>query len=456
MKNKLYICVAALLLSAPGCDVLEVEPVSDILSANFYKNADDAEAALMNVYDYMQQPVKDNIIVIPGAMADEFRVTRGGNFTRHENFAPTPVQGNVGDMWRALYFGIQAANDVIENVPNISDPALDADQVLGEAYFLRGMAFFYLTRLYGKIPLPTTASKSPNQDFNLSRSELPVVYEQIIGDLLQAEERLSATSTNRARASKGAARALLAKVYLFRNEPGDYQLALTETEEVMADNQYSLVPGENYASLFKVGEQNTAETIFEISYRPNRSVESHSIENETVPFIGNSPRVLPEQKLIDLFNENPQDLRLPISLGEYNDIVYTRKYELNEDLTVSDRGSQTNNVIILRLADVILMRAEALNELERTSEAIEYLNMIRARAGLDPTTATSQAEVRLAIENERYLELAFEGHRWFDLVRTGRAMDLVPQLTSPDRVLWPVPARDIDLNPNLLPQNPSY
>ncbi len=317
------------------------------------------------------------------------------------------------------------------------------------------MAFFYLSRFYGKIPLITKPSKSPNTDFNVARSELPAVYEQIVADLLQAEELLSTPSVNRARASKGAARAMLAKVYLYRNAPGDYQLALTKTEQVMADQQYSLVDGKAYSSLFRVGEQNTPETIFELSYRPSRAVEAHSLERETVPYPNNNPRVLPDQKIINAFNENPQDLRIPISVGFHNNRFYTLKYQTAPPAEAA-RGLQANNVIILRLADVILMRAECLNELNRTIEAIPFLNQIRNRAGIAPTTATSPAQVRLAIENERFLELAFEGQRWFDLVRTGRAVELIPQLTNPDRILWPVPARDIDLNPNLLPQNPGY
>lgn len=455
MKKTAYISLVLLVALAPACEILETEPVSSIQAENFYQNAGDAQAALMNVYNYVQNPVAQNFISAIIGMSDEARVVSGGNFTRHENFETQSGQGNVQDMWREMYFAVHAANDVIENVPTIDDPALNADQIVGEAYFLRGMTFFYLTRLYGKIPIVTETSKSPNQDFNVSRSEIPQVYEQVIADLLQAETLLDAASTNRARASKGAARAMLAKVYLYRNAPGDYQLALTETEEVMADEQYQLVPGANYASLFTVGQQNTSETIFEISYRPNTSVEGHDLERETVPYPNNNPRLLPEQSIIDAFSADTNDLRIPISLGERNGIIYNRKYERNSPDT-RERATQANNVIILRLADVILMRAECLNELQRTAEAIPFLTQIRTRAGIDPTTAATQTDLRLAIENERFLELCFEAHRWFDLVRTGRAQAVLPKLTNPDRILWPVPIREIDLNPNLLPQNDSY
>lgn len=457
MKKIFILSFSALLGFATSCEsVLEVEPVSDILADNFYSNAAGAEAALMNAYNYVQNPVTQNFIIVPGIVSDEAIMTRGGNFTRHHNFVPTPVQGNVGDTWRELYFAIQASNDVLENVPTINDPSLNADQIMGEAYFLRGMVFFYLTRYYGKIPLVTEASKSANQDFNVPRNEVEEVFEQIISDLTTAEDLLDAESQNRARASKGAARAMLAKVYLYRNAPGDLELALTETEEVMADAQYQLVPGTDYASLYTVGEQNTSETIFEISYRPNTSVENQNLDRETVPFPNNNPRMAPTEKIIEAFNQNPEDLRLPASLGEIDGRVYIKKYQ-NAPAEDVARGLQANNVIILRLADVVLMRAEILNELGRTSEAIPFLNQIRERAGLEPTTASSQDDVRLAIENERFLELAFEGQRWFDLVRTGRAQEVIGErLFDPDRILWPVPGRDIDLNPNLLPQNPSY
>lgn len=455
MKKIILSTALCSLLATTSCDILEVDPISDIAAENFYKNAGDAQAALMNVYNYVQGPVTQNFIAIPEGMGDGMRVLRGGNFTNHERFTAQAGQGNVGDMWRDMYFAVAAANDVIESVPRISDPALNKNQIIGEAYFLRGLSFFYLTRLYGDIPLVVTASKSTNQDFNVKRESRSVVFEQIIADLTEAETLLGAQSTNRSRASKGAARALLAKVYLFRNAQGDYQRALDETVEVMADNQYSLVAGAVFADLFTVGKQNTSETIFEISYRPNTAVESHSIEAETVPFVGNNPRVVPEAKIINLFNENPNDLRIPISLGTHNNVTYTRKYQTRPPAEPA-RATQVPNVILLRLADVILMRAEALNELGQTDAAIPFLNQIRQRAGLPATTAVTQAEVRLAIENERYLELAFEGHRYFDLVRTGRAQALLPLLPDANKLIWPVPARELDLNPNLLPQNAGY
>ncbi|GAB2781392.1 RagB/SusD family nutrient uptake outer membrane protein [Rhabdobacter roseus] len=455
-KAKLLLLGSALMLSSCG-ELLELAPPSSIVAENFWKTAGDAEAGLMSAYNFMQNSMTQNFIIVPLVLSDDSRANSGGNFTRHEGFVATSVHGNVLDHWIALYQTIHSANDVLVNVPNISDPAIQKDRILGEAYFLRGWAFFQLTRTWGKVPMPLEPSKSSAQDFNLKRSEVVDVYAQITKDLLEAERLLPATHTNnnRARPAKGSARAWLAKVYLQQPQP-NYALALAKCEEIMADPQYRLVPGASFADIFAVGKQNTTETIFEMSFRPNRSTEGHDLDNDTVQFPGSSFRLRPHQKIINAFAASTGDLRAAASLGTFNNNVYIRKYEQAPPGT-SNRGSQTSNIVYLRLADIILLRAECLNELGRTNEAIPYLNQIRERAGLLPTTASTRAEVKLAIENERFLELAFEPHRWFDLIRWDKAVGTVPNLTEAnrDRILWPVPARELDLNPNL-DQNPSY
>ncbi|WP_266368866.1 RagB/SusD family nutrient uptake outer membrane protein [Tellurirhabdus rosea] len=455
MKTIKRLTLAAAFLSLTACDsMLEMSPISQIVAQNFWQTAGDAEAGLMNMYNFLQAPVTQNVIIVPSVMGDDGRAVSGGNFTRHEAFTVQPGQGNVSDFWRDYYFAVHAANDVLANVPAINDPALAKDRVLGEAYFGRALAFFHLTRLYGKIPLPLQPSKSSAQDFQLKRSEVADVYRQIIADLLEAEKLLPVQHTNRARAAKGAARGWLAKVYLQRGAQGDFDLALKECEEVMADSQYRLVAGASYADLFAAGRQNTPETLFEISYRPSTAVEGHGLDRETVPFSGSAYRLAPENKLMQAFAASTGDGRAAISVATFNNRNYTRKYEQGPP-TTTNRGTQTSNVVLLRLADIVLLRAECLNELGRTAEAIPFLNQIRTRAGLAPTTATTQAALRLAIENERYLELCLEGHRWYDLVRWNKAVGTIPGLTNPDFILWPVPTREIDLNPNL-DQNKGY
>ncbi len=223
----------------------------------------------------------------------------------------------------------------------------------------------------------------------------------------------------------------------------------------MADAQYQLVPGANYADIFTVGRQNSIESIWEISNRPNVQQEGNSnFDGELVPAPGNAYRVRVEQKVINAFTA--QDLRRDITLGTFNNQVYVRKHEAGPPSVTNNRRITDPNIVVLRLADIVLLRAECLNELNRTAEAVPFLNRVRTRAGLAPTTATTQADVRRAIADERFLELCFEGVRWYDLVRTRTVRENVPNFPGDEKAIWPVPSRELDLNPNLLPQNSGY
>jgi hypothetical protein len=380
------------------------------------------------------------------------RALSGGNFTRHEAFGPNLDQGNINQLWEISYQTISRCLDVLENVPNINDPALNKDRVLGEARFIKATQYFHLVRYFGKVPIVKTTTKSPDQDLLLPRSEVNEVYDVIVNDLLEAEKLLPVTNGSKSRATKGAARAVLARVYLHRKAQGDLEKALAECEEVIADSQYQLVAASQYGGMFSTG--NAAETIFEVSSRPSVQIEGNSaLDVEMVPAPGNPFRVVPEAKALATFTDS--DIRKAVCLGRFNNRDYVRKYEAGAP-DASPRRLVDANIIYVRLADVILMRAECLNELGRTADAVPLLNQIRTRAGLGATTAATQAEMRQAIEDERYLELYAEGHRWFDLVRTGRAQAVIANLTNPARILWPVPIRELDLNPNLKPQNPSY
>jgi hypothetical protein len=453
---KKIISIISIFTLSFSCNVLEVEPVSQILSDNFYSSGANAEASLMSVYNRLATSLADNVYSVPSVMSDEAIMTRGGNFTRHHGFVPTPVQGNVANMWEFFYQTIQRSNDLITAIPQIEDPAfLNKDQILGEVLFLRAVNYFFLTRMFGDIPLVLSPSTSGNQDFLLPKNPQEEVFSQIIADLIEAESLMNESSLNRARASKGAARAFLVKVYTYRNNPGDADLALQEINKIQADSQYRLVSGAEYSSIFQVGLQNTAESIFEVSYRPNTAQIGHQLEQETVPYPNNVPRVIPTRKLIAAYQENPEDLRIPVSLGFHNGLFYSRKYERN-DVKEAARRDQSSNLVFVRLADMILLKAEILNEKGDLPGALENLNLIRTRAGIPKYSNLVQSELKLAIEKERLLELSFEGHRWHDLVRTGRAIELcAPRLSDPARILWPIPARDLDINPNLT-QNPTY
>lgn len=467
MRNLYIIAFMLMLTGMNACDdVLDQKPVSAIASSNFYKTATDAEAAVTGCYDGFQGEMA-NIMLSPTVIGDDGFGISGGNNTRMQTFAVNSGQGNIGDHWRNMYFAIARCNDAIEGVKTVVDPAIEAkrSQLLGEVLFLRAWGYFQLVRWYGSVPLVVNSIRSMNDDIYPSRVSADKVYDQIILDLTEAEGLLNATLPNRFRVSKGAAKAMLARVYLHRlalagtpeaQKQEFYAKALLKCEEIMADPQYKLMDGDKYSEIFAIGKQNTSESIFELSYKPNIAQEAHLLDNEYVPVKGNNYRVRPDNKIIASFNNSIGDNRKDISIASFENKPYINKYTAGNPSIASNRRLQDCNVVILRLADVILMRAEILNEVGRTNEAIPFLNQIRLRAGLADTDAVSQPDVRLAIENERYLELCFEGVRWFDLVRTGRAQANIPQLTNPDRILWPVPDHEIGLNQNLLPQNPSY
>ncbi|WKN44994.1 RagB/SusD family nutrient uptake outer membrane protein [Tunicatimonas pelagia] len=478
MKTKLYIglIVSTLFLLGACGDLLNPEPVDSILADNFWQTAEHAEAGISAIYDGVAfDNMMRNLISFTVIASDEARNVPGtsGARQRMEDHQYTAQrQGNTRDLWRNTYLRMQWANDALENIPQISDSRLDVnnkrENLLGEAHFVRAYQYFYLTRLYGRVPLVLDVTKTVEEEaVNVTRNSLPEVFDQIISDLEQAidllPEEQETEQFTRIRATKGAARALLAKVYLWRGHKdfgggnADFEEAASLAEQVISSSLYSLVDGVNYADIFTVNGQLTSESIWEISFE-NDEVNGNALHNEFQPGPIGRVRNVPTQKLLDAFDARPGDLRRAITIKEVdvpednnNELFYTGKHE--------QVGLDDPNVVVLRLADIILVRAEALNELGRTTEAIDLLNQIRTRAGLAPVTVSSQDEVRNAILEERLVELAFEGKRWYDLKRHDIAVQEVESLSEENgnthQVLWPVPQDDRDRNPNL-DQNPGY
>jgi len=445
-----------LFFASASCNVLDQEPISSIASVTFYQTASDVEAAVIACYDGFQSSYNRDIVLVSSVMSDEGFPISGGNYISHNDFNPSATQGNVQDFWQAIYRTVTRCNDVLENIDKVTDPAISnkRDQLRGEALFLRSLSFFFASRYWGDIPLPLETVKSLNQDYQIPRTPAIQVLDQVVKDLQASINFLPIKQPNKYRATKAAAQGMLAKILMWRKSAGDDQLALKNCEDVMADTQYSLVSRTNYLTMFELGKQNTSESLFEISYRPNTAQEANDLDYELVPAVGNRYRIRPSDKLFNALKENPLDVRGTV-VDSYNKKNYVKKYMAGAVDATTNRGLQHNNVIYLRLADVILMRAELLNETGKTTEAIGLLNQIRQRAGISNTVAVSQAEVRTAIAQERFLELCFESNRWFDLVRTGKAQENCPKLKDVRRILWPIPQRDIDLNKNLT-QNASY
>lgn len=468
MKNVIYILSLIFCTALFSCSkVTDQIPESIITPSNFYITASDADNAINACYDAMQG-ASENYEVWGDGRADMLASTDRSSSSQLQVASGNISSSNEYVGWGSLYGGINRCNSVIKNVPSISDPALAArkERIIGEAHFLRAMFYFFLTRTYESVPLILTPYEDLSKDFFPAQSGRDVIFDQIEKDLKFAETVVpdvpfGTTLENKGKASKGAIQSALADLYLWQKK---YQEAADMAGLVMRSAaNYVLVPGAAYGTLFSTNTRNTAESIFEIQFN-NTFLEGNSngLTDLFLPLGGSitagNLRFMPTTALMDALP--PSDHRAAITYkntgpipAPYRDAnkIYVAKYQ---GTTVGATLFQDNNRMVYRLAEIILFRAEALNELHQTANAIPLLNQIRLRAGLPPTTAVTQEEVRLAIERERFVELSFEGKRYYDLVRTGRYA-AVTGFTDPNWLRWPLPIVEVTKNTNLI-QNPGY
>jgi len=486
-NNKLlsFLLIAGGVLIAAACNkTIDKIPVSSLTTSNFYKTATDAETGLVGAYNglYQQYYIWD---YMTNGDAQSDNCYAGGNNPDNfsiDNFSLTPLNGNVTRDWQGLYAAVANANAVLDNVPPIQDPAWNGTtrkaQILGEAKFLRALHYFNLVTTFGDVPLALTNNVSGNALFP-ARSPVPAVYNQIVQDLLSADSSLlpaSGSNVNTGRATRGAADALLAKVYA---QQGKYDSCLVWCNKVLASSYYSLVP--NYGDLFDGNHKNTVESIFEIQHGTVTGTTNYGPEL-LLPFslTGDTYAKFNEltNDLVQAFTAEGDTVRLHASVyfSVPADTIAIPPPYTNKSATVpyaykwkQPAGyNSPNNEILIRLADIILLKAEALNNTGQTTQAIPLINAVRARAKLLPTTAVSQPDVAAAILKERRLELALEGQRWLDLLRAGAqyTISLMNKQVDPygntlnyaltqNRLLWPVPQSERDLDKNLA-QNPGY
>lgn len=461
-----------------SCSRLDEAPDSSFTPANFYKNADDAKAAVSSVYDLLNNAnLYNQAIWVLQDQATDDAEWGGGRSTANQSKNDldkqtyTPATATFQAIWGTCYQGINRANTVLERVPPINmEEGLKA-RLLAEAKFMRGFYYFTLVRLFGGVPLVLKETTSLN-NLAVSRASADEVYQQVITDFSEAESVLPATyaGADIGRATKGAATAFLAKVYLTRQ---DWAKASAKCKEVMDLGLYNL--WDNFADAFAISNENGKESVFEVQAAGGGLGEGSFMQGYMRPTFdrvngiagfGDDP---PTKNLYDAYSI--VDKRRDVTIKLYSDTTtpkapasiafpgYVRKYL---DPTATANGEGNNNFPIIRYADVLLMYAEALNEQAAGNmEAYIALNRIRKRAGLaDLPPVLTQAAFRDSVLLERRLELAFEGHRWYDLVRTRRLISAL-QAQNPDisvtekNYLYPIPQTERDVNPNLT-QNPNY
>jgi len=443
MKKVIY--MLGILALMTGCDVLNVEPEDSIPADEAFKNKAGIEKGILGAYSSLQSLsyYGRSYLIFSDLAADNLSHpadATNSDYAEIDNNAMLAENSAVSGIWAAAYDGINVANNVIAVVPGMTDMTIsEKEEALGELFFLRGLNHFNLVNYFGAIPIKTQPTVGVN-NLDIGRAPVNEVYARIIEDLILAGKYLPASPSTKSRASKYAAIALLARVYLYK---GDYSLAMEKADSVIKYGDYTLP--ENFADVFNSDE--SAETIFEIDFT---SLDRNRIAEQNFPKTLNGRReVQPDQTLINTFESD--DERKTFSVAYDGALAYANKY--------NDLSLGADNVIVIRLAEMYLIRAEARARMAGGDLLLveDDINSIRDRANLGTTDAVTASELLLAIEKERMVELAFEGHRWFDLVRTGRAVDVLPYVTKTNQTLFPIPSDEILTNNSPeMTQNPGY
>ena len=432
------------MLIAVSCDVLDVEPQSSIDADKAFQNKKDIEKGIVGAYSYFSSLsyYGRSYAMFPDLAADNLShpiAATASEYSEIDNNNILPENGSVAGMWSVMYAGINVTNNVISKVPGIAGMKdAEKNKALGELYFIRALNHFNLLNYFGAVPVITTPTVGVG-NLDKPRNAVQDVYNQIINDLLFAADNLS-VSSNKTRTSKYAAKALLARVYLYK---GDYTKAQSLATEVIEAGGYTLLG--NYADVFASDE--SSESIFEIYFS---QIERNRIAEYNFPTSLNGRReVEPDASLLSAYETG--DKRYGASIAFEGTSAYAIKYD---DLSLG-----ADNFIVLRLSEMYLIRAEA--EANKTSPNVGQIqsdiNKIRNRANLSSTSETSVPQLLKIIEKERRVEFAFEGHRWFDLVRTGRAIAVLPNVKSLNQTLFPIPTDEIQTNNDPgMTQNPGY
>lgn len=498
MKALKYI-LPAVLIFLSGCEkYLDKVPLDSVNTANFWKTESDAVSAINGAYQPLQWPKLYNLRIWTTDIWAGNSVTGAGGGTDGietqdiSNFVTATDNAAALDIWRGPAPGILRCNLVLQHVPGMDINQDIKNRILGEAKFLRAQYYFILVRLFGDVPL-ITVPQIPGDNLTPARTPKAEVYDLIIKDLTEAIELLPQRETYSAadigRASKGAAAGLLAKVYL---TVGNYQKTVELCRQVTSLG-YKL--NENYADNFNPLTENSPESLFEVQYLGKTNYSFWDNENQAswvstftgprnTDFVGGGYGWNhPTQEFVNAYEtgDKRKDITILYEGGpdfdgkQYKSSYSTTGYNLRKFLVPKsispDYDTNPANFPVLRYADVLLMEAEALNELERTDEAQAAasdihtggpLNRVRLRAGLPNVQGLDRAQLREKILHERRMELAFEGQRWFDLVRVNDGQYGLNFLHSIGRVnaaekhlLLPIPQKERDANPNLT-QNTGY
>ncbi|MBD0831844.1 RagB/SusD family nutrient uptake outer membrane protein [Aestuariibaculum sediminum] len=459
----------------------------DTNSEDFFNTEKDYQDALVAAYDYLQATARN---VQLGEIASDNTLCGGESatdvigFQEIDDMIHTPINANLREIWTWMYTGVNRTNYIMEFQDKLDFPSKTS--VLAQTRFLRAYYYFELVKWFGDVPLAIDKRIQFGEQFNIDRAPKADVYSLIEEDLKFAADNLPYTQSQTGRVTKGAAQALLGKAYLYQNK---FSEAATVLEDLILNGPHRLLNSDEAPLMFENEYENNIESVFEIQYS---DVDGGSYDcfqclegNYAVGFNGvrsyNGPLYdfgysfnVPTQEVVDAFEEG--DIRLGYSIldieawAQETGATYDKGYEhtgyfnlkyiaRKGDLNQPDAAlTNPNNYRSIRFADVLLMAAEALNRGEISdSRAVGYVNRIRERATLDPLPLNLQGtNLTNAIYKERRVELVGEGHRFFDLVRTGRAAQEIDGFVAGKHELFPIPVEEIELSGGRWNQNPGY
>ena len=451
---KYIIGILALSFSISSCsDMLDKEPISNFSGQGFYKSASDAQAGVNGIYNSMQSLFRINFAYWGEGRADNVTTRHSGDPFALQQNSLTPIINSA--RWENFYTLISRANYAIKYIPTVfeSDDSALRNQLLGQARGLRGLAYFYLVRIWGDVPLILEPYESVDQELFVDRNSQAEILKQVEEDLLFAAENCADNYTgdrNRVFLTKGAANAFLTQLAMWQKQ---YQNAVTYAEKVIDDSQYSLVSINDWNSIFNKGA--SSESIFEVGYN---EVQTNSLR--VLYALGSDADYVPSNNFIASIEEGDLRKNLIYDVKE----VQPRKVWKFFGVGFNDESADpsSNNIVLTRLADIMLLKAEAHAQLNQNEEALTLLYDIRKRAGLSnldiEAAKNLYTDLPSAILHERSIELCFEGHRWFDLVRTEKAistMKPINGLTDARNLVWPLHENALLRNPKLQ-QNEFY
>ncbi|GAB3641474.1 RagB/SusD family nutrient uptake outer membrane protein [Spirosoma arcticum] len=445
-----------ILLGAGACqEILEPKPVNLLVDELVLNEVADVQPVRLGMYNALRGTAAPTIIA--GDFTADY-VLFNGTFNDYRELSTkqiTAANGAVNALWNGLYRTIYVANFMLENLPNVTGvPEATRKQVVAEARFLRGYANFIGTNTYGDIPEVTTTDQVGNRVIGRTAKATILAsvladYEAALTDLPSVAAGSTNVTTNATYLNKVNCRAAMARYYLYQK---NWAKAEELTTLVINSGVYSLEP--NYVDL--VTQDFTSEAILEVGYNLSDDPGTSSFGLNNI--LSARRELIPSNQLVvSLISAEAGTRRETIGFSTQNLRGSDNGWTVRKYGTASE---DNNNIVLIRLAEMYLIRAEARAQQGKLAPAVADLNVLRTRAKAPAIAVAAQAEMLLAVERERVYELAFEGHRWYDLVRTGRAQAVVSAFSSnwnSRYELWPIPQSEIQQNPTLRgQQNPGY